>query len=71
MNTRIPDEWRDAGIVLAAFGDATLVKGESGLELRGGTMADRSEALEWVSLFMPEQAARIRFASTARPPPNP
>ena len=47
-------------MLVAAFGEATLVKIDGRLELRGGTMADRIEALEWVSLFLPEEAPRVK-----------
>jgi hypothetical protein len=63
MKHQMAEKRRDEGVVIAVFGDAQLVAAEGCLELRGGTMADRSEALEWVSLFMPEAAARVKLAS--------
>ena len=45
--------------VIASFGDAKLVKVDGTLHLRGGSMSDRIEALEWVSLFLPEEAVRL------------
>ena len=54
---------RDEEIV-ARFGEATLVRsgGQSGVRigLRGGSMADRMEALEWMAIFMPEAATRLK-----------
>jgi hypothetical protein len=41
--------------LLARFGEAKLLAREDGkLELRGGTVSDRIEAREWISLFMHE-----------------
>ena len=45
--------------VIATFGDATLVKVEGKLHLRGGSMVDRMEALEWVSLFLPDDVVSL------------
>lgn len=45
--------------VIASFGEAKLVKVDGTLHLRGGSMSDRIEALEWVSLFLPEEAVRL------------
>jgi len=43
--------------VLASFGEARVVRVKGRLHLLGGSMADRMEALEWLSMFMPEEAA--------------
>jgi len=40
--------------VVAIFGEARLVRVDSSICLRGGSMADRMEALEWLSMMMPE-----------------
>ena len=46
--------------LIARFGQAKLVSRADGcLELRGGTDADRTEAREWISLFMHEAVPRI------------
>lgn len=43
----------DEGEVLAYFGKARLIKKLDGkLELVGGTDEDRTEAREWISLFL-------------------
>lgn len=60
MNNRVLDERQQEGALLASFGEAQLVKVDGRLELRGGTMSDRMEALEWISLFLPEEVARVR-----------
>ncbi len=41
------------------FGEAQLVKVNGRIRLRGGSMADRTEALEWLSLFMPDEVVRV------------
>ncbi|HAM70648.1 MAG TPA: hypothetical protein DCM86_03285 [Verrucomicrobiales bacterium] len=46
--------------VVAVFGEARLLKQDGQIHLIGGTMADRTEALEWMMLFMPEEAVRVR-----------
>jgi len=40
--------------VLAIFGEARLVRVNGRLYLRGGSMAERMEALEWLSIFEPQ-----------------
>lgn len=40
-------------LVLGRFGEALLVRVNGRIVLRGGTMADRMEAIEWMALFMP------------------
>ena len=46
--------------VLLRFGRADLVAANNGrLELRGGTIADRTEAKEYISLFMHEAVPKF------------
>jgi len=46
--------------LIARFGRAKLFSRADGqVELHGGSNADRTEAKEWVSLFMHEAAVRI------------
>ena len=48
-------EFKDEGEVIAAFGQAQLVKYLDGkLELKGGSREDRLAAKEWLSMFMHE-----------------
>jgi len=46
--------------VVARFGDAVLIRLAERVVLRGGSMADRMEALEWMALFMPDAVASLR-----------
>ena len=46
--------------ILAQFGEAVLVRLEGRIILRGGSMTDRMEALEWLSTFMPDAVASLR-----------
>jgi hypothetical protein len=46
--------------VIATFGEARLVRVKGRVELRGGSMADRTEALEWLLVMMPDEAPRLR-----------
>jgi hypothetical protein len=46
--------------VVAIFGEARLLKADGRIELHGGSMSDRTEALEWMSLFMPDEVVRMR-----------
>ncbi len=48
------------GEVVARFGEATLTRLGGRIFLRGGSMADRMEALEWVALFMPDAVPSLR-----------
>ena len=48
--------------LIATFGAAELLKLDDGMVLRGGTAADRTEALEWISLFLPEEFATVEAA---------
>jgi hypothetical protein len=43
-----------------AFGEAVLVRVGGRVVLRGGSMADRMEALEWMAMFMPDAVASLR-----------
>ena len=45
--------------VIARFGEATVLRRDGRVVLRGGSMADRMEALEWLSMFMPETAPAL------------
>ena len=40
--------------LVAQFGETSVVRVGGRLELRGGPMSDRVEALEWLATFMPE-----------------
>lgn len=42
---------------VAVFGEARVVRVNGKIHLRGGSMADRSEALEWLAMFLPEEVA--------------
>ena len=46
--------------VVAVLGEALLVRVNGRLELRGGSMADRTELLEWTATTMPEEKIRVR-----------
>ncbi len=49
----------ETGILIATFGAAALIKTvEGGYALAGGSTEDRSEAQEWISLFMHEAVIR-------------
>jgi len=39
-----------------------VLNSEGRVELRGGTKAERQDAVEWISLFMPE--ANVRMIET-------
>ena len=46
--------------VLTTFGTAMLVlNGEGRVELRDGTREERQEAVEWISMFLPEVNVRM------------
>lgn len=47
------------GELIATFGEARLIQAEGEVCLRGGSMADRMEALEWLSMMMPEAVVCI------------
>jgi len=46
--------------IIAVFGEAHLVRVEERIELRGGSMADRTEALEWLVQAMPSEVPLLR-----------
>ena len=46
--------------LIAVFGEARLLRTAGRLELRGGSMSDRTEALEWLSIFMPDAVATVK-----------
>ena len=55
MKLRFFPEFRDEGEVIAAWGEAKLVKYLDGkLELVGGSAGDHTAAKEWLSLFWHE-----------------
>lgn len=64
MKTRLdrldePRYWN----LIASFGRARLVNRADGhVELQGGSPADRTEAKEWMSLFMHEAVPRVIVA---------
>ncbi len=45
--------------VIATFGEARLVRVAGRIQLREGSMSDRMEALEWMSIFMPEESVCV------------
>ena len=45
--------------LIATFGEAKLVKVDGRIQLRDGSMADRMEAMEWISLFMPDEVVSM------------
>jgi hypothetical protein len=49
----------EAEIEVARFGDAVLIRSRGRIVLRGGSMADRTEALEWMALFMPDAVTSL------------
>jgi hypothetical protein len=56
-----PELEKSEGRPIASFGDARLVKSFSGtFQLIGGSGADRSHALEWISLFMHEVVPQLK-----------
>ena len=44
---------------VAVFGEARVVRVNGKIHLRGGSMADRSEALEWLAMFLPGEVACV------------
>lgn len=46
--------------LIASFGEARLVRRDGRICLIGGSMADRSEAMEWAMLFLPDESIRLR-----------
>ncbi len=54
MTTDIAPE-KNHGYIVATFGGARLIEiNKRRLKVSGGTVGERLEAIEWVSLFMPE-----------------
>ena len=60
MKNRIKEHVEEAEELIAIFGEARLVRVNGRVHLRGGSMADRTEALEWIALFLPEAVACVR-----------
>jgi hypothetical protein len=62
MNMTWIAQWgKSQGQVIARFGNAALIKQHDGrFELLGGSEDDRTEAKEWISLFMNEAAPLFR-----------
>ncbi len=59
MNVKFFPPFKDEGEVVAAWGQAQLIKFLDGrLELRGGSSQDHAEAREWMSLFWHEAVVR-------------
>jgi hypothetical protein len=55
MKLKFYPPFRDEGEVVAAWGEAQLIKYLDGkTELRGGSKEDRLAAQEWISLFWHE-----------------
>jgi hypothetical protein len=55
MKLKFSPPYKDEGEVIAAWGQAQLIKYLDGkTELRGGSAQDRAEAREWMSLFWGE-----------------
>ena len=46
------------GELIATFGCARLIKDWDNVRLVGGNSADRAEALEWISFFLPDEVVR-------------
>ena len=60
MNNRMHmDRGYNCERLIATFGTAELIKVNGSMTLRGGTTSDRAEALEWISLFLPEEFATV------------
>ena len=45
--------------IISVFGEARIVRVDGKVHLRGGSMADRTEALEWLAMFLPEEVACV------------
>lgn len=59
MNTKLFPRVGEKDEVVVIFGNAQLIRDAEGkMELRGGSKDDRSEAREWISLFMHEAVVR-------------
>jgi len=61
MKTKFFPPFKDEGEVIAAWGEARLIKYlDDKLELKGGSNEDRIEAREWISMFL-NDAVRQRM----------
>jgi hypothetical protein len=59
MRIKLPFEKNE--VVIARFGQATLVKtGNGRTEIRGGSPCDHTVAREWISLFMHDAVPRVK-----------
>jgi hypothetical protein len=58
MKTELQTRLR-AEEVIATFGEARLMRVDGRIELRGGSMSDRMEALEWVARTLPDEMVDI------------
>jgi len=52
----VPDE-----TLIARFGEALLLRVGRQIVLRGGSMADRLDALEWMATAMPDEVPRLEL----------
>ena len=60
MKNRTPEIVQDRQEeIVQSFGDAHLVRVDGKVYLRGGSMADRTEALEWLAMFLPGEVACV------------
>jgi hypothetical protein len=59
MKTELQKRLRGEELI-ATFGEARLVRVNARIELRGGSMSDRMEALEWVARTLPDEMVDIR-----------
>jgi hypothetical protein len=60
MKNRLFDNGKaDSEEIIATFGDAQLIRVNDRLQLRGGSMAERAEALEWIALFRPGEVVAL------------
>ena len=59
MKIKLFPPFKDDGEVLAAWGQAQLIKYLDGkLELKGGSKEDRIAAREWISMFLNDAVVR-------------
>ena len=60
MKNGISDHLKtDAEEIVAMFGEAQLIRSGGRMQLRGGSMAERAEALEWIALSMPGEVVAL------------
>jgi hypothetical protein len=57
IDSKTPSAPMDSELI-AIFGEAQLLRVDGHVQLQGGTMADRIEALEWLSIFLPNEPVR-------------